>query len=146
MVVLIQTGQLQYITTHARNTYPEECCGFLLGVDSGERKIHRAIAAQNVNSDSRRNRYNINPIELMRADEEGRKSNLNLIGVYHSHPDAPAQPSQFDLEHAWPWYTYLVLSVQNGEPKNISAWFLREDRSAFQPDDLKIIGDRDDAS
>ena len=79
-------------------------------------------------------------MEFIRADEEARKSNLNLIGIYHSHPDAPARPSQFDLEHAWPWYTYIVLSVQNGVPEDVSAWVLSEDRSNFRKDDLRISG------
>ncbi len=141
MVVVITTNQLQFMMNHARSTYPEECCGFLLGSDSDVRRIQHVLAARNVNQNSRRNRYNIEPMELVRADEEARRSNLNLVGIYHSHPDAPVQPSQFDLEHAWPWYTYVVLSVQNGEPRDMAAWFLTEDRSTFHLDDLKVIGD-----
>ncbi len=141
MVVFITTNQLQYIMTHARSTYPEECCGFLLGVDSGPRRILRALAAQNVNEGSRTRRYNINPTDLVRADEEARRSNLELIGIYHSHPDAPAQPSQVDLDHAWPWYTYLVLSLQNGDPTDVAAWALSQDRSTFHLDDLRVIQD-----
>jgi proteasome lid subunit RPN8/RPN11 len=99
------------------------------------------LAVQNVNQISRKNRYNIDPMELMRADEEARRSNLNVIGIYHSHPDTPVQPSQFDLEHAWPWYTYMILSVQNREPQDVGAWFLSEDRSTFHLDELRVIGD-----
>jgi proteasome lid subunit RPN8/RPN11 len=140
MPVVIPADELQLIMNHARSTYPEECCGFLLGVDSEVRRIQRALPAQNANQDSRKNRYNIDPMELVRADEEARRSSLNLIGIYHSHPDATAQPSQFDLEHAWPWYSYLVLSVQNGEPKDVSVWLLSEDRSTFHLDDLRVNG------
>lgn len=141
MPVLIRNSDLQFIMSHAKSTYPEECCGFLLGLDSVVRTVERIVSVQNVNQDSRRNRYNIDPKDLIRADEEARRSNMSLIGIYHSHPDAPAQPSQFDLEHAWPWYTYLLLSVQNGQPKDIAAWNLSEDRSAFHLDDLKVTGD-----
>lgn len=141
MVVQITTSQLQFIMNHARSTYPEECCGFLLGTDSDGRRIHRALAVQNVNQGSRRNRFNINPMELVRADKEARLLKLDLIGIYHSHPDAPAQPSQVDLENAWPWYTYLVVSVQNGAPSDMAAWFLTEDRSTFHLDDLRVIED-----
>ena len=141
MVVEISTNQLQFMMNHARSTYPEECCGFLLGGNSEVRKIHRVLAARNVNQDSRRNRYNIDPMELVQADVEARRSKLNLVGIYHSHPDAPAQPSQFDLEHAWPWYTYLLVSVQNGEPRDVAAWLLSEDRSTFHLDDLRVAGD-----
>ncbi len=140
MPVVIPPDELQLIMNHARSTYPEECCGFLLGVDGEVRRIQRALPAQNANQDSRKNRYNIDPMELVRADEEARRSSLNLVGIYHSHPDAPAQPSQFDLEHAWPWYSYLVLSVQNGEPKDVSVWFLSQDRSTFHLDDLRVMG------
>jgi proteasome lid subunit RPN8/RPN11 len=80
-------------------------------------------------------------MELVRAEEEARRSNLNLIGIYHSHPDSPAQPSKVDLDNAWPGYTYLVVSVQNGEPKDLAAWFLSEDRSAFHLDDMRVIVD-----
>ena len=140
MTVLIAGDQLEAMKAHAKSTYPEECCGFLLGVDSALRTIHRMITASNANGESRRNRYNIDPMEFIKADEEARKSNLALLGIYHSHPDAPARPSQFDLEHAWPWYTYIVLSVLNGVPKNVSAWSLSEDRSSFHEDDLKVTG------
>ena len=141
MCVIVNKDALQFILNHARYAYPEECCGFLLGADSALRKIDRVLPAQNSNSDSRRSRYNIDPTELMHADEEARKLSLDLIGIYHSHPDAAAQPSSIDLEHAWPWYTYLVLSVQNGEPKDMTAWSLGEDRLRFNREDLKILGE-----
>ena len=139
MPVVISEKKLQFIKNHARSTYPEECCGFLMGFDGDVRRIERVASARNVNQDSRRNRYNIDPKELMHADEEARRSDLHLIGIYHSHPDAPAQPSKFDLEHAWPWYSYLLLSVQKGEPEDASVWLLSEDRSKFHLDDLRII-------
>ncbi len=143
--VFMSNDQLQLIKSHAKLTYPEECCGFLLGLDDSKknrvRTIHRALSASNANQESRRTRYNIDPVEYIRADEEARRSNLNLVGFYHSHPDAPARPSQFDLNNAWAWYTYMVLSVQNGIPKDVFAWVLSEDRSGFNEDDLKIAGD-----
>ena len=141
MVVYITRDQLQFIMNHARSTYPEECCGFLLGRDSDPRIIVRALSAQNTNRSSRKNRFNIDPMELVRADEEARRANLDLIGIYHSHPDAPPQPSQVDLENTWPWYTYLVVSVQNGEPKGVAAWILSEDRSTFHLEDMRVMAD-----
>jgi proteasome lid subunit RPN8/RPN11 len=138
VLVIIEKNALQFIFNHARSTYPEECCGFLLGADSGVRRIDQVLPAQNSTNDSPKNRYNIAPKELMHADEEARKLRLDLIGIYHSHPNAPAQPSLVDLEHAWPWYIYLVLSVHNGEPRDLTAWSLNEDRSRFNREDLKI--------
>ncbi len=139
MVVVIKNDQLEFVMNHARSAYPEECCGFLLGSDSDVRHIHRAVPIKNLNQNSPRTRYNIDPLELVKADEEARRLNMNVVGIYHSHPDSAAQPSRFDLEHAWPWYTYLVLSVTNGEPGDVAAWFLSEDRSSFHQDDLRVI-------
>ena len=141
MVVFITADQLRFIMNHARSAYPEECCGFLLGTDSNGRRIRRALSAQNTSQDSRRKRYHIDPMELVRADEEARRSNLDLLGIYHSHPDAPAQPSKVDLENAWSGYTYLVVSVQNGEPKDFAVWLLSEDGAAFHLDDMRVTVD-----
>jgi len=139
MPVVITLIDLQFIMNHARSTYPEECCGFLIGADHDVRRVYRVIPAQNINQDSRRTRYNIDPRELIRADEEARRLNLAVVGIYHSHPDVPAQPSQFDLEHAWPWYSYLVLSVENGEPRDVALWYLSDDRATFHLDDLRVV-------
>jgi proteasome lid subunit RPN8/RPN11 len=93
VVVSIVAGQLQLIMNHARSAYPDECCGFLLGRGSCERRIHRALSALNTSKGARAKRFKIDPMELIRADEEANRSTLDLVGVYHSHPDAPAQPS-----------------------------------------------------
>ena len=138
LVVVIPSDQLQYAINHARSAYPEECCGFLIGLNSDARRVHRATAAQNVATPPKRRRYNIDPLELVRADEDARRSNLDLIGVYHSHPDAPVEPSQLDLEHAWPNFTYLVLSIQNGEPSDFAAWILTHDGTAFDREEIRI--------
>jgi len=139
VIVYMTADQLQFILNHARSAYPEECCGFLLGMDSDGRRVQRALSASNTNQGSRGSRFNIDPMELVRADDEARRSNLDFIGIYHSHPDPPAQPSKVDLENAWPRYTYLVVSVQNGEPKDFAAWIPSEDRSTFHLDDIRVI-------
>jgi len=131
--------EAECILNHARSSYPEECCGFLLGLDSGTRKILRVIPAQNMNGTSKKSRYDIDPKEFMQADEEARRLRLELIGFYHSHPNAPVHPSLFDREHAWPWYTYLVLSIRRGKPGDFGAWSLSDDKSAFSRDQLTIV-------
>jgi proteasome lid subunit RPN8/RPN11 len=136
-LVTISRNELQFIINHAEKAYPEECCGFLLGVNTDERRILRALLVPNANKLDRGRRYNIDPIEIIRADEIAQKSNLEVIGVYHSHPGAPPRPSQVDLENAWPWYTYLVVAVENGHENGVGAWKLSEDRSTFQP--VKLI-------
>jgi proteasome lid subunit RPN8/RPN11 len=131
-MVIIRRGELRFIVSHAEKTYPEECCGFLLGLNAREHRILRALSVPNVNAHNRRRRYNVDPKDIMCADGTAEKSNLEVLGVYHSHPDAPPIPSQFDLEYAWPSYTYLVVAVKNGKENGVGAWVLGEDRSAFR--------------
>lgn len=138
MTIVISEGQLQIISHHTRTTYPEEGCGFLLGSNAYIRRIEHTIPAQNENRNSATNRYRISPEEFMHADREARRLNLDLIGFYHSHPDASPQPSGFDLMYAWPWYSYLILSVWRGEAIEVSAWLLSEDRSSFLEDILYV--------
>jgi len=139
LVLIIPADQLQYAINHARSAYPDECCGFLIGLNTDSRRVDRVYAAQNVANPSKRRWYNIDPLELVRADDDARRSNLDLIGVYHSHPGAPVEPSQLDLEHAWPNFIYLVLSLQNGEPRDYAAWILTPDRTAFDRYEIRIV-------
>jgi len=138
-LVVITKDQLQFIVNHAQATYPEECCGFLLGINSEEKRVHSAISVPNINQKSRSNRYNIDPLELVRADEAALRANLDLIGIYHSHPDAPPEPSKIDREYAWPNYTYIIVSLENRVTKEVRAWQLNDDKSTFQSEDLRII-------
>lgn len=124
---------------HARSAYPEECCGFLIGSNSNPRIVQRVLAAWNAAQPSALKRYSIDPIELTRAGEEARRSNLELIGVYHSHPDAPVAPSKIDLEYARPGFAYLVLSLQNGEVRDVGVWSLDGNGTEFELDELKVV-------
>lgn len=103
------------IKDHARATYPEECCGFLLSEaalpDPPVRRIRSVVPAPNESEGERRRRFVIPAGELRAAEEAARASGSVVCGFYHSHPDHPAHPSQFDQDHAWPWYSYLVVSV-----------------------------------
>ena len=140
MLVVVPVSEAKLMMNQASAAYPEECCGLLLGVEDGVRRIKRVLSAKNMNYDSPRNRYRIDAENLIRADEEARRSSLNLIGIYHSHPDASTRLSRFDLDHAWPCYTYLVLSVLKGETRDLAAWFISEDRTRFQLEDLRVMG------
>jgi proteasome lid subunit RPN8/RPN11 len=73
------------------------------------------------------------------AEKEAREKKIDLIGWYHSHPDAPARPSEFDREHAWPWYSYIIVSVQKGEPKDTTSWRLHDDRAAYDSEKIETI-------
>jgi len=84
-------------------------------------------------------RYNIDSYDLIRASEDAHRSGLHIIGVYHSHPDAPVEPSQFDLEHAWPNLMYVVISLLRGRPLDIGAWSLNQAATAFELHELKVF-------
>ena len=110
-------------------TYPHECCGALLGND-GEagREIVDLVPLANRRNDSPRNRFEVTPEDVQMAEKKAKDLKLEVIGWYHSHPDAPARPSEFDREHAWPWYSYIIVSVQQREPRDTKSWRLRDDR------------------
>jgi len=137
--VVISRSLLDEIHRFARSAYPEECCGFLLaerpGVGrNGTRTVVAIAPAENRSDGERARRFVIPPGELeseeRRAESEGRL----VIGFYHSHPDHPARPSQFDQEHAWPWYVYLIASSDAGGAVGpVGAFELDPDRREFHP-------------
>ena len=112
-VLKLPAALAEAIRAHGKETYPHECCGFLLGAPGEAREIARA---SNAREDSPQNRYLIPPIEFVRVQRDADARGLDVIGFYHSHPDHPARPSAFDREHAWPGYAYLIAAVEGGLP------------------------------
>lgn len=140
MTLSIATALLDSIRNHGRLSYPNECCGLLFGrADDGAKVVSSLRPVKNSREDSQRNRYLISPNELLEAEKEARKLGVDIVGVYHSHPDHPARPSEFDRDHAFPWYSYIIVSIQNGESRDLTSWTLREDRSAFDSEELKSL-------
>lgn len=137
--MLLRSDQVLFIIAHARDKYPEECCGFLTGTNSDETIVRRVQAAHNAATPSRLKRYRIDPRELIRAGEEARRLNLELVGVYHSHPDAPVEPSRIDFEYAWPNFNYLILSLEAGEPRDVGVWSLNRAGTQFEPNELAVV-------
>jgi proteasome lid subunit RPN8/RPN11 len=120
------------IQAHGMETYPHECCGAILGRDSdGSREVLDLLPLANRREDSPRNRFEVTPGDVQLAEKTAREKKLELIGWYHSHPDAPARPSEFDREHAWPWYSYIIVSIQSGMPREMNSWRLQDDRGAY---------------
>jgi proteasome lid subunit RPN8/RPN11 len=134
----------QKIRAHGAETYPHECCGALLGRDSEathpnvDREVRALFPLVNRRDDSPRNRFSVAAEDVLDADKAAEQQGLEVIGWYHSHPDHPARPSQYDQDHAWPWYSYVIVSVQNGSPKEITSWRLDDDREAFSPEGIEI--------
>ncbi len=129
--------------THGEETYPEECCGFLVGSGGGESdpavlEVERVVRAENRVEGDRERRFVIPPEELMRLERSLEPNSERVVGFYHSHPDHPARPSAFDQTHAWPWYTYVVLSVIRGRADGLGAFELNAESRAFVQLDLAI--------
>ena len=136
----LQFDQVEAIREHGRRAYPHECCGFLLGRDGdGARRTISVAEASNVReADQLHNRFAISPESFLSADKAARAGGLDIVGFYHSHPNAPARPSPYDVEQAWPVYSYVIVSVMNGEPADLASWVLDEDRSNFNPQEILI--------
>lgn len=132
MHIIISEQAMAAIRAHAKKDYPHECCGALIGSEADNaRTVHYVLRLANERVDERERRYFISPQQVLMAERKARTDGLLLLGYYHSHPDHPALPSEFDRSHALPYYTYLIISVQHGEPQEARAWLLREDRSQF---------------
>ncbi|HYA58110.1 MAG TPA: M67 family metallopeptidase [Thermoplasmata archaeon] len=134
--VRLAEGVLDTIRGHARETYPDECCGFLLGavepgMSSDRRNVGTAERAPNEFAGERRRRFLILPEELRAAEARADARGLVVVGFYHSHPDHPARPSAYDRDHAWPWYVYLVVSITSSEVPAVGVFELDGDRGEF---------------
>lgn len=131
---------LDAIRAHGRETYPEECCGFLLGSSTAEGNVVTSLyRVDNKHEKDRDRRYTITPQDYVRADHEAGKNGLDIVGTYHSHPDHPARPSQTDLNEAtFAGFTYVIVSVHRGEPVDLTAWTLAEDRSQFLSEAIEV--------
>jgi proteasome lid subunit RPN8/RPN11 len=126
------------IRAHGAETYPHECCGALLGKDSEPREILGLFPLINRRDDSPRNRFSVSTADVVEAEKTARQQGLDVVGWYHSHPDHPARPSQYDRDHAWPWYSYIIVSVEEGKPQDMTSWRLNDDREQFSPEGIEI--------
>lgn len=124
------------MTRFAREAYPYECCGALLG--SGM-TVEMALPIANTSEEPKERRFRILPADYRRVEAQADRHGYELLGFYHSHPDHPARPSAYDLEQAWPNLTYIILSIESNRIDGITAWLLSEDRSRFEPVDLSIL-------
>ena len=121
------------IRAHGAETYPNECCGAMIGRDG---IVTDTLALPNMTDEGPRTRFRVTPKDYQAAERRASELGGELLGFYHSHPDHPARPSQYDLDHAWPSFSYVIVSVRQGVSGDMTSWRLREDRSAFDQEDL----------
>ena len=127
------SGVAVAIRRHGEETFPHECCGALIGKD--DHATH-AVPLPNTTEEGPRRRFLVRPSDYQMAEKRASELGGELLGFYHSHPDHPARPSQFDLDHAWPNFHYVIVSVMSGVSQRMTVWFLKEDRSSFDEGEL----------
>ena len=133
MPLMLQAPVPDAIRRHGAEAYPNECCGALIGQDG---VVTEAFGLPNMTEEGPRRRFLVRADDYRLAEQRASELGGELLGFYHSHPDHPARPSQFDLDHAWPSFSYIIVSVQQGEPRDMTSWRLRDDRSAFDQENL----------
>ena len=121
------------IRAHGAETYPNECCGALIGKGG---VVTETLALPNMTDEGPRRRFRVTPADYREAERRASEAGGELLRFYHSHPDHPARPSQYDLDHAWPFFSYVIVSVREGVSRDMTSWRLREDRSTFDQEDL----------
>ncbi len=131
---------MEEINQFGENSYPEEGAGLILGVAKEDGREARRILhmSNHFERDSRSHRYRLDPREILQAEELAEQLGLEVIGVFHSHPDHPAAPSQYDLDWAMPWYLYLITSIEDGTATESRIWRMEEDRSRMVEEQLEI--------
>jgi proteasome lid subunit RPN8/RPN11 len=142
MTLRLPDELLGEIRQHGEGAYPAECCGALAGrLDrSGDKEVVRLAPAVNRRTDDP-HRYLIAPDDLRRLEADLRLEGLEIVGYYHSHPDHPAVPSAFDTEHAWPWYSYLIVRVEGGRGLEAASWTLDDQQPLMRPELLEVLSE-----
>jgi len=121
------------IRAHGQETYPHECCGALVGRDG---HVSAVVALPNTTEEGPRRRFLVRPSDYREAERRATEIGAELLGFYHSHPDHPARPSQYDLDHAWPTFAYIIVAVAQAKATEMTVWFLKDDRSSFEEGSL----------
>jgi proteasome lid subunit RPN8/RPN11 len=141
MALLISNELLQRIHAHGAAAYPEEGAGLMLGrLDGNDTRVERLLEFTNAREQSaRHNRYLLTAEDYLHGEQEAARLDLEVIGVFHSHPDHPNRPSEFDREWAMPFLSYVITSVQSGRSVESRSWLLSQDRSQFTEETLTVI-------
>ena len=136
-MIKINPEAWQTMVDHAQSTFPDECCGVMIGSIDGDNKlITAAIALENSYKGAQEDRYEIRPEDLLAADKNARAQGLDLIGIFHSHPDCDAYFSKTDLENSCPWYSFVVLSVKGGRFDHANSFLPNADQTVAEKEEL----------
>ena len=141
-MIYLTEEHIEQIQMHGESAYPHECGGMLIGLfENGKKEIVELLPMENAMDQSEQhNRVLILPKDVLRAERYARGKRLDVIGYYHSHPDHPARPSQFDLDHALPVWSYIIVSVEKGKASDLRSWEMENDRSKFNEEVVKVKG------
>lgn len=127
------------MVAHAEATFPNECCGAMLGsIDGDEKKVLKAVAIENSYTGAQGARYELRPEDLLEADRQARAAGMDLIGIFHSHPDCDAYFSKTDLENSCPWYSFVVLSIKSGKFDHANSFLPNADQTAADKETLRV--------
>ena len=139
MPLKIGAGDVGHIHDHAEEAYPEECAGALVGMNvEGMKIVVDVWRAENTHEEERSRRFLIEPLKIKEFEERAAERDMDVLGFYHSHPDHPAEPSEYDREHAWPGWSYVIASVSAENVEDMRSWVLKGDRSGY--DEEPIVG------
>ncbi|MDR2791046.1 MAG: M67 family metallopeptidase [Campylobacteraceae bacterium] len=137
-MIILNDDLTNQINAHAEKEYPNECCGIILGkLKNSVKEAHELLNISNARDEANRhNRFLITDEEFAKAALYAAKKDYEVLGIYHSHPDHPSAPSQYDLEYAWPFYSYVIISVEKGAAKLLTSWELQNDRTKFNQETI----------
>ncbi len=136
-MIRIEREAWSVMREHAERAYPNECCGAMMGqIDSGTKLVRRAVALDNAYAGSQKARYEVRTEDLLEADRLARRDGLDLIGIYHSHPDCDAYFSQTDLKNSCPWYSFVVMSIRSGKFDHATSWLPNPEQTAAEPEQI----------
>ncbi|MEQ9439746.1 MAG: M67 family metallopeptidase [Cyclobacteriaceae bacterium] len=136
MTLKISEEAARVMQRDAETAYPNECCGFFYGQEVGDRFVQEAVPVQNNQEGDQRRRFEISPLDYMKAERYATEKGIDLLGVYHSHPDHPARPSEHDLKQAVPYFSYIIYSIQQGKMTRVTSWRLKEEEKAFEEEEI----------
>ncbi len=129
---------VETVNSHALETFPFECCGFLYGDDEGGRSLSLAVPVDNKKEGDQRRRFEISPLDYLKAEQFALENDTQLLGIYHSHPNHPAIASQHDLAVAMPFFSYLIVSVMDGKIADLKSWRLKDEIREFQEERVEV--------